>query len=211
MQKALELDPNSPLVLNDAGRLSEFHGRWGEAEQRYRRGLVRAPLDPYLLHNLGWLHLKSGRIDEAEVELGSLANSHPEFYWAHGGLTQTLLRNNKPDLAISAATQIRDEAYRKRILPGVLCANGRTDEAKAILEDLVANAKRDGFGAYWIARGYSNCNMKDTALDMLELALEQRDALIVDILGDPSFEGIRQTPRFKTVLRKMNLPETPPG
>ena len=45
------------------------------------------------------------------------------------------------------------------------------------------------------------------AFDWLDRAVVLRDPGLINIKTDPLFAGLRGEPRYKTVLRKMNLPE----
>jgi hypothetical protein len=49
---------------------------------------------------------------------------------------------------------------------------------------------------------------RNEAFEWLEKACESRDAdLLVSIRGDPELVPLRADPRYKSLLRKMNLPE----
>lgn len=48
---------------------------------------------------------------------------------------------------------------------------------------------------------------KEKAFAELDIALAQRDSWIKWIKSDPMFDPLRDDPRFKTILKRMNLPE----
>ena len=69
-------------------------------------------------------------------------------------------------------------------------------------------SKRDSvyFPTGQICTLYCRAKMKDEALDWLEMAYEEHDNNMPYISVDPLFDFLRDEPRFKEILRKMNLP-----
>jgi serine/threonine-protein kinase len=90
-------------------------------------------------------------------------------------------------------------------LPVVLFANGRTPDAEAALQMLIAqHAATD---AFYIAMTYAYRNEKQLALQWLERAYAQRDAGLMEMVGEPLLKNISAEPRFHAILRAMNLPD----
>jgi hypothetical protein len=87
----------------------------------------------------------------------------------------------------------------------VLLANGRTPEAEAALQMLIAqHAATD---ASCVAMTYAYRNEKQLALQWLERAYAQRDAGLMEMVGEPLLKNISAEPRFHAILRAMNLPD----
>ncbi len=84
-------------------------------------------------------------------------------------------------------------------------AAGRLAEADKELEALIA--RWGDTGAYFVAQTYAYRGDYELALEWLERAYKQKDASLVEIVGEPLFKGMADDPRFKAFLRKMNLPE----
>jgi hypothetical protein len=78
-------------------------------------------------------------------------------------------------------------------------------ESDAILSRLI-DAYQDT-AAVQIAQAYALRGEQNKAFDWLDRAVLQRDPGIVNVKTDPMFAGLRGDPRYKAVLRKMNLPE----
>ena len=56
-----------------------------------------------------------------------------------------------------------------------------------------------------IAGAYARAEVKDLALHWLERAVESREAMVVEIKSEPSWDFVRDHPRFVAILRKMKL------
>jgi hypothetical protein len=61
--------------------------------------------------------------------------------------------------------------------------------------------------AVQIALAYAYRGERAKAFDWLDRAVAQRDSGLVNLKTDPLFAHLRGDTRYKTVLRKMNLPE----
>jgi adenylate cyclase len=62
-------------------------------------------------------------------------------------------------------------------------------------------------GAVWIACAHAYRGEVDQALAWLERAYEHRDFGLVYLKGSPLLRNLEANPRYKAILRKMNLPE----
>ena len=54
---------------------------------------------------------------------------------------------------------------------------------------------------------FTSLGEKEKALDYLELAYEKKADNLTLIAVDPFFDPLREEPRFKTILKKMNFPQ----
>jgi hypothetical protein len=62
---------------------------------------------------------------------------------------------------------------------------------------------------YNIASVYAYRGEKDLAFRHLEAAWQQREPLLLNLKSDPLLTGLRSDPRYKALLLRMNLPESP--
>ena len=54
---------------------------------------------------------------------------------------------------------------------------------------------------------YAYRNDRDLAMQWLDRAYAQKDASLVEIVGEPLFNNLANDPRYVAFLRKMNMPE----
>ncbi len=65
----------------------------------------------------------------------------------------------------------------------------------------------ESLSAYWIAGIYAALGDKDKAFAELEKAYQARDWFLPRLKVDPFMDGLRDDPRFKAMLKSLNLPE----
>jgi tetratricopeptide (TPR) repeat protein len=203
-QRALASDPLNPFALQVAGILSNTLGRWDEAERQSRAALVRDPLNTYTIFTLGSTYYLSGRFAEAESMYRKLLELAPDFYWTRPYLGRTLLAQDKPEEALAVVEQEVDKTNQLKVLPIVLQAAGRQAEADEALQAQIAYWADKG--AYRVAQTYAYRGDHDLAFQWLDRAFQQKDPVLVEIIGDPLLRNLAHDPRFKALLRKMNLP-----
>jgi len=98
-----------------------------------------------------------------------------------------------------------DVGYRHAGRALALDALGRSGEADrelGIVEQTFANEK-----SFWIALVYAARNDPNRAFSWLDRALRQHDDGLLWMRGDPLFIKVASDPRYRALLRTMNLPE----
>ena len=203
-QRALAIDPTNPNALQFAGMLSATLGRWDDAERQLRSALVRDPLNTYVIWNLGSAYYRAGRFADSESMYRKLLELEPGFLWTRSYLAKTLLAEGKPEAALAMLRQDVDEASRLLFIPAVLWAAGRQAEADEALSAMIA--QWSDTGSFYVAQNYAYRGDSDLALEWLERAYKQKDAGLIEIIGEPLFKNLADDPRYKAFLRKMNLP-----
>lgn len=79
------------------------------------------------------------------------------------------------------------------------------DEAKKILDKLLKLSNKEYVSPFFIALIYTGLNQKDQAFEWLEKSYEKREGKICWLKADHTFDSLRSDPRFKALLKKMNL------
>ena len=83
--------------------------------------------------------------------------------------------------------------------------HARQGYAVALRKAAAGVAERSGTSVV-IARMYAFAGDKDLAQQWLEKAYQDGDSTMVYLKVDPSFDILRDDPRFQALLRKMNFP-----
>jgi len=203
LRLALSVDPRDPVSLMLDGLMSMTHGQHDKAEHQLRAAVERDPLFNYANFDLGnelYLH---GKYNEAETVFRRLLDISPRFKWTRPYLAKALLAQSKSKAALEALEPAEAGAPRSDYLPIMLLANGRVRDADAALQALIEQyAATD---AYYIAMTYAYRNDKQLALQWLERAFVQRDAGLLEMMGEPLLTNISAEPRFRAIVHRMNL------
>jgi TolB-like protein len=203
-QKALQIDPTNADVLQGYSGFLASQGRLTEAIAAERKS---TELDPLSGQWWGFLEahlIRSGDFGAArEVMRRALevAPESPEVLFNSASLL--LLEGKAPD-ALTMYRKIDVEDYR---LAGVAAAEhalGNAEESQHALDELIAKHAQQS--ALRIAAVFESRGEKDMALQWLDRAYRQHDSLLAYIKVMP-FDSLRSDPRYKSLLRKMNLPE----
>ena len=82
---------------------------------------------------------------------------------------------------------------------------GNAARARAILRELEARAKTGYVSPYHFAYVYTGLGESDRAMDWLERAVAERTGPAYSIKGSFLFAPLHAHPRFRALLRQMNL------
>ena len=81
----------------------------------------------------------------------------------------------------------------------------RTAEAQQLLDELNGLMQKNYVPGTTIAMIYFGLGEIDKAFDWFEKGVEERHSIILFLYALPFFDPLRSHPRYKALLRKMNL------
>jgi tetratricopeptide (TPR) repeat protein len=85
--------------------------------------------------------------------------------------------------------------------------DGQRQKAEEIIKRWKEIAKTQYVSHYWIAPIYAALGERNEAFAELEKAFAERDYFMPRLKVDPFMDALRDDPRFKEMLKRMNLPE----
>ena len=97
------------------------------------------------------------------------------------------------------------------MLAAYLARLGQNEEARKILNQLLARAKTRYVPPSSLAAVYAALGEAEPALDALDRAFLTHDTRLIFLKDDPRLVGLRNEPRFVTLVRKMKLDRFGPG
>ncbi len=97
-RKELERNPNDFDANLYLGLLTRDNDRLDESLDRLKRAGRLRPHDPRVLYGLGSLHLRTGRVEEAQRELETLVQAVPDYTQGHVLLAMVYYRQKKKEL-----------------------------------------------------------------------------------------------------------------
>ncbi|MCK4785482.1 MAG: tetratricopeptide repeat protein, partial [Desulfobacteraceae bacterium] len=204
-QRALEINPNLAMAHYWYSWQLILFDRMDEALAEHKRAQELDPLTPLHTAWLGGLYWIWGRYDEALEGVQKALELGPKS-WS-GLLVQTYIYMDMGmyEEAIEVSQKAAALYPELRHLLGQAYARaGRRDEALKILAEL-EKEEATPYGALGLVELYTALGNKDEAFRWL--AYEHPHCWVPWIRVLPQFKSLRDDPRFKDLLRKMNLPQ----
>jgi len=208
LQRAIELDPTDAVVRHGYADLLLVEGRIEESLAQVEQGLLYDPLGPianavvaghtYFARRYEALLQRADRLAAQFPQLAGTATSYR--FKALWGL-------NRRGEALQALRQ--GWAVRSPMLVAALDrgeASGGPRGALEAVADVLSQQVTAGSDALWIAGYYALGGDTERALDMLDVALAQREPFILHIKADPSFDALRSEPRYLELVRRIGFP-----
>jgi len=208
-KRAIELEPNHARSRHWYALFLAAMGRHEEALEQSRRANELQPSSPGMMTGRGAI-LYFARDDQMIRQMEQTVELDPKFAPGYDWLGMAYVQAGRFDESI--------EVYKK----GVLLSGGAAEvkaglghaygvaglrrEAKQILQELLALAKRKYVPPVQIAFVYLGLGEKDRALELLEQAYRERSWELVFVRAEPWVDNLRADPRFQDLLRRMNFP-----
>jgi TolB-like protein/predicted Zn-dependent protease len=204
ISRGLEIAPGNAQVVIQAGNLARAQGRLDDAERHLRRAIKLDPLNTTGHIWLSMLLISLGRLDEAVDIVGQILALNPRRAVAHQLLGRVHLLRGEAKPALEEMKKEPADFWRCYGMNLALFASGRQDEADAILQELIDGV--DGDSAYFqLAESMAFRGRHDEAFEWLELAYEQRDNGITEMMTSPFLRPLHGDARWPAFLDKLGL------
>lgn len=208
-QKALELSPNDSNTHLFYAHLLSNTGRHPEGLAQVKRARELDPLFPFVNTLEGQFLLNAGRSDEAFARLQKTIELAPNFWFPHIFISAIYTEKGMYAEAVNAANRARELSptqTNSHSLGGfALAKSGKTDEARATLEDLLQMSSKRFVPPYHLATIYNGLGETDNTFIWLEKSFEQRDPKLTFLKVDQKWNNLRSDPRFIDLMRRMNF------
>lgn len=181
-----------------------FSGYLGKFDQA-RNALVRAkrldPLNPTVWRTSGLIEFYARNFAAAETELRAGLAKNKKLSAANRALGDMALARG--DIAAAEAYFRAEPSTLSRLRGLAVTAHRRGDQiaAQKRLDELLAQFGSNSL--YQQAQIYAQWGDSAKALDAMERGYVARDVGLLDTLGDPMLDPIRQDPRFAAILRQL--------
>jgi serine/threonine protein kinase len=207
-ERALELDPNDSSTYFD---YSQFMAVIGENERGIalaRRAKMIDPQDAYVSSVLAQAFILSGRYDEGLEESQTTVRLDGKNWWGYYWRGVAYSEKGMHEEAIASletAAKIDDSPLIRGVLAYSLARAGRRADAQHVIDELILASKTKFVSQSTIAMGYGGLGDKNKAFQWVEKSLESHDEAIFWIYRHPMFSPLRDDPRYKELLKKLNL------
>lgn len=208
-RKAIELNKNNAQAYQWYGELLSALGRDDEAIQQLTRAQSIEPYSAIITWNLGKAFVSARKFDQAIPQLKKSIDLDNGLARGYGVLAEAYFYKGQEKEAFDAAMSA--------------AAISKYDPAR--MEELTKIFKDKGFGAmrakefepdesqpwrnspYNKVRYYAQLKDKENTLNWLEESYKQRIGAMAAVRSEVYLDFVRGEPRFREILRKMNLPE----
>jgi serine/threonine-protein kinase len=202
LDKAVALSPRDADVLHRSAVLLAILGKLPAAIAREERALALDPLSAEICMRLGYFLVADQQLARARPLYEKALVIAPNSTRARVNLGDLELLEHQPERALAEYRQTRLETFSLIGQAKAEYSLGHDEVSDRVLKQLIAKKH-----SYSIARVYAWRGEKDQAFQWAERAVKTRDAGLTWIKIDPDFRSLRGDPRYKALLRKMNLPE----
>jgi Tfp pilus assembly protein PilF len=209
-RRALVLEPNAPELYPPYARYLLAMGRIDQGRELIQRALILSPLSPPLTHQLGWHYLHARQYDRARETL-QRALAMDTSAW-RVDLDMALLERataNYPAAEAHLRRALGAAPQRAELLAAAAqlhAVQGRSGEAKTLLERLQASAADRYISPYLIASVQASLGQRTAAFASLDRAVKERAELVAYLRIDLRVDSLRTDRRFARLLRQLRLP-----
>jgi len=209
-RRAIELKPNYATAHHWLGADLVYVKRFEDSLVELRRGEELDPLSPIIGTNLGDTLVFARRYDEAIAQYKRTLVRNPNFPYAHLALGRAYGAKGMYPEAIAearASIGLNSGSSVKGFLGLWLAKSGKREETVKLLGELKQESTRNYVQSITFALIYIALGDKQEALNHLEKHMWSRAETASSYAIDPELDDLRSEPRFKEMLKRMNLPE----
>src|SRR5690606_38822132 len=205
---AIALDPSYPFAHHWYAMALGIVARHEEALAEIRRARELDPLSLIVNGNLAYLLYRARRYDEAVAEGENAVAMDPTFPVNRYRLGLAYQAKGLHDRAIAEFEAMRPSASDPlgwTALAHAYAVIGRTREAEALLETLLALRGERYVSAVFLAEIEAGLGRTERALDWLERAMDERPTILLSLRVNPKFDRLRAEPRFREIERRIGI------
>ena len=209
-KRAIELNPNYATAYHWYSHTLRSLGRFDEAAAIIKRGHEIDPLSSIISVNLSEIYLLQNDPNASIENTLKILELDPNFTEAYRSLGQSYLKLGRTAEAVTSlekAVELSNRAGTAIMTLGYAYGvAGKRPEAAAIAKELEEKYARKETVAMYVAGVYAGLGDKDKAFEWLEKAFQNKEDLGFT-RWRIHYEPLRDDPRYKDLLKRMNLPD----
>jgi len=206
---AFELNPNYAVCHHWYSHYLTAVGRTEESLTASKRCLELDPLDLVINVHMAWHYLFARQYEQAIEQCSKTSELHPNSFWPAYFFGLAYEQQGDVDRALedlrASVRMSGNVTFATAALGHLYGITGKTDEARAVYEELKARAEWAYVPAYDIAMVCTGMGWNDQALDYLARAHQERSGWITYLKVDPRLDPLRDDARFVDLLRRVRL------
>jgi TolB-like protein/Flp pilus assembly protein TadD len=207
---AIELNPNNAVARHWHAINLFFTGNESEAVQEWRRARELDPLSLIVGCTLGYILVRTGSADEGLEMLQTVVEMNDSFALGHRQLGHSYVIMGKKEEAIREARKMLTLDVGPEMLlhvVAILASSGQKQEAAELLEKVIREQAAKYVDISRIGMAYAALGDSNHAFELLERAVDEQVTGVPYALSRffPYFDAIRDTPRFKGLVRRAGM------
>jgi len=210
LQRALELNPNAAMAQASYATLLAIMGRTDEALTHSERALELDPVNAFLHALYAAVLCFDRRYEDAMAAANTALAMQPENLIAHYYAVIAASNTGQHSEALAALKKYLNFTYTEpadeKALEQAWAQDGFTGAMRQAATIMATRFSTSISLPADTAIFYAMAQEYDEALEWLERAFETRDPNM-PFITLPVFDPLRSDPRFRDLLRRMNLPE----
>jgi TolB-like protein/Flp pilus assembly protein TadD len=209
LQRAIELNPNSPTAHHWYSFYLRFQGKLDDALAESMLALELDPLSLVIGTNVGWIYYFMRQFDRAKEQFQKTIELDPDFHTAYNGLAEVLTYQGKYEEALAvlgkASAGGRPDLYGRTLVGFIYARTGRKKEALEIIGEFTAVMQQGRTLSLAVAAVYGGLEDWDKTFAWLDKAYENREVGLAELKISPSWEKLRPDRRYAVLMEKMGL------
>jgi eukaryotic-like serine/threonine-protein kinase len=205
-ERAIEINPNHSDSLHGYGDYLTVMGKPDEGLSRVHQAWVRDPFSPMWSTSMVTHFYMNGRFDDAIAEARSFQEMNPDRPIDNWLANAYFQKGMYEDAMTSYRREFRDRPDLLRALEKGYESSGGLGAVGAVAEEMARQAQGTFARPFDKARWFARAQLPDRALEWLEDAYEQHTPELLYLPAYPEFDPLHSDPRFRDLLRRMNLP-----
>lgn len=209
-KRAIELDPNYATAHEWYGLFLAAMGRFDDARTQEKRAEELDALSTPIAGTAAWVLYYAGQNEAARKALQIVLRTDSTFALGHFYLGRAEEAAGNYDRALTqyeATGPLRGSVPTLAARGHLLGLVGRKKEAEAVLARLDSMSQHQYVTAYGVALVYQSLGQKDSAFVWLDRGVSERTHWLVWLNRDPRWRPLRADPRFKSLVRRVGLPD----
>lgn len=209
-KRAIELNPNYPSARHWYSRTLRNQGKYNEAFEQIMQSQQLDALSLAISNNVAESLLQKGDVAGALKE--SQRTLEIGVSWVtYRTLAYCYLRLGQKEEALAnarkAAELLNGSAVALKVLGYVQASVGNRTEALAIAREIENEFAKGNADGRDVAIVYAGLGENDKVFEWLEKDFQNRNSSLAEVQLELPFVPLRNDPRFKDLLKRMNLPE----
>ena len=204
---ALKYGPQNAPVLRRATWMALALGKTERALEYAQLAIDLDPLDYSGLINLGTTYWALGQLQEEERIYRRILELYPDSpsHSVKSFLAATLTRQGKPEEGLQYLIFDSENRWQRVMSAIVLHSLGRHEEERPIRQTMIDEYSQSW--AFGIVLAYAWHGDLDKAFEWLNIAYEQKDRYMAQLIFNPWLASLHDDPRWEPILEKVGLLE----